>query len=82
GFMWLAEVADVLRTRLGVKVPTRRLPDLAVRVVSLFDKELRQVVPELGVRTVHQTTAAATTLGWKPRPLADTIVDCARSLGA
>jgi dihydroflavonol-4-reductase len=82
GFMWLTEVADVLRTRLGAKVPTRRLPDLAVRVVALFDKELRQVVPELGVKTTYRTTAAATVLGWKPRPLADTIVDCARSLGA
>ncbi len=83
GFLWLSEVAEVLRTRLGAvaaKVPSRRLPDVAVRLVALFDKELRQVVGDLGVRTSYATKAAETTLGWRPRPLADTIVDCAESL--
>jgi nucleoside-diphosphate-sugar epimerase len=83
GFLWLAEVADVLRARLGPaasKVPTRRLPDFAVRVAAMFDKELKQVIGDLGVRTDHSTELARTKLGWKPRPLEDTIVDCAESL--
>lgn len=83
GFLWFAEVADVLRSRLGSlasKVPTRKLPDFAVRIAAMFDRELRQVVGDLGKRTTHSTEAARTTLGWRPRPLDDTITDCAESL--
>ncbi|TCO65603.1 NAD-dependent epimerase/dehydratase family protein [Actinocrispum wychmicini] len=83
GFLWIAEVADVLRARLGpaaAKVPTRRLPDIAVRLAAKFDSELKQVVGELGRRTTYSTDKAKNVLGWLPRPLAETIVDCAESL--
>ncbi|GII67318.1 dihydroflavonol-4-reductase [Sphaerisporangium krabiense] len=83
GFRWMTQIAEVLRARLGpaaARVPSRRLPDLAVRLAALFDPELRQVIDELGVRTDYATTAARTALGWAPRPLDDTIAECAESL--
>ncbi len=49
--MWIAEVARVLRDRLGAAsalVPTRQLPDLLVRLASRTDPSLRMVVAELG----------------------------------
>ncbi len=82
-FRWMAEIAEVLRARLGpkaAKVPTRKVPDLVVRLVSLFDKDLREVTPYLGQKRVFSSAKAQTLLGWRPRPVDETIVDCAESL--
>jgi nucleoside-diphosphate-sugar epimerase len=77
------DIADVLRDRLGpdgAKVPTRTIPDTIVRLVALFDPEMRSITPGLGRKNRHTTAKAQELLGWRPRPAADTVVDCARSL--
>jgi dihydroflavonol-4-reductase len=81
-FEWMAEVAKVLRDRLGdeaPKVPTRSVPDLMVRAMGLFDPGVRSVAGQLG-RKQEYSSAAAEALGWTPRPIDETIVDCARSM--
>jgi nucleoside-diphosphate-sugar epimerase len=82
-FMWMADVASVLHNRLGddaARVPIRQIPDAIVRLVALFDPGLRAITPGLGRKSRHTTAKAERLLGWKPRPAADTITDCARSL--
>jgi nucleoside-diphosphate-sugar epimerase len=81
-FEWMADVAKVLRDQLGEeapKVPKRGVPDLMVRAMGLFDPGIRSVVGQLG-REQHYSSAAAEALGWAPRPIEETIVDCARSM--
>ena len=51
-----------------------------VRLVGLFDKELGSVVPSLGQRRIFSSAKAQTMLGWRPRPLEQSVLDCARSL--
>lgn len=83
GFAWMAEMADMLKAELGpaaAKVPTRKVPDLMVRLASLFDTDLRFVVPRLGRRYDFTSKKAQELLGWRPRPVRETVVDCARSL--
>jgi dihydroflavonol-4-reductase len=82
-FMWMSDIASVLRERLGAdaqRVPTRTIPDPLVRLVALFDPQLRAITPGLGRRSRHTTAKAQTLLGWQPRPGADTVEACARSL--
>jgi nucleoside-diphosphate-sugar epimerase len=82
-FMWMSEVAAVLRERLGeaaAKVPKRTVPDLLVRAMSVFDPSIRSVTGQLGRRTELSSEKARTRLGWSPRPLEETIADCAQSL--
>ena len=82
-FLWLSEVGEILRRELGAdarKVPRRRVPDLAVRVMARFDPEIRSVVGELGHKTTYSVENAKRRAGWTPRPIEETIVDCARSL--
>jgi len=82
-FVWMADIAAVLRERLGpaaAKVPTRTIPDVIVRLVALFDPEMRAITPGLGRKNRHTTAKAQQLLGWRPRPAADTVTDCARSL--
>lgn len=82
-FLWMADLAAVLKSRLGdraKRVPSMRLPDLLVRVSSLFDPEVRMVLPELGRERICNTAHARARIGWNPRPAAESIVDTARSL--
>jgi len=82
-FMWMSEVATVLRERLGddaAKVPTRAVPNLLVRAMALFDPGVRSILGQLGKRTTISSEKARTQLGWSPRPHDETIAECAQSL--
>lgn len=82
-FEWMADVAKVLRDQLGPaapKVPKRSVPNLLVRTMGLFDPGIRSVVGQLGRQQEYTSARAEELLGWSPRPIEETIVDCARSM--
>lgn len=82
-FLWLPEVAAILRARLGdaaPKVPTRTAPNALLRVMALFDGSVRSVVGDLGKRSWFSSEKARTELGWTPMPVEDSVEACARSL--
>ena len=82
-FLWMAEIGQVLRERLGQaasKVPTRTIPDFLVRGMALFDPGIRSVVGGLGKRTELSSEKARNTLGWSPRPIEETIAETGESL--
>lgn len=82
-FMWMRDVAAVLKTGLGSqarRVPTRGLPDWLLKLLANFDSTVKMVVPELGRRRDASAAHALERLGWQTRDEATTILDCARSL--
>lgn len=82
-FIWVADLAALLRVRLGAaagKVPTRKVPELVLRFAALFDRSLAAVTPRLGQQRAFSAAKARDMLGWRPRSLEETVVDCARSL--
>jgi nucleoside-diphosphate-sugar epimerase len=81
----MSEVAQVLRDGLGdagSKVPTRTIPNFVVRAMAMIDPSLRSIVGDLGKRVDYSNKKAVTRLGWEPRPIEETILDTARSVGA
>ena len=81
-FMWMGEIGDVLRDRLGddaSKVPTRTAPNLLIKAVSIFDSSIRSFTGDLGKR-IEFSNQRARDLGWSPRPAEDSIAETARSL--
>ncbi|WP_030904708.1 SDR family oxidoreductase [Streptomyces sp. NRRL F-5126] len=81
--MWVADVARVLRDGLGPageRVPTRRLPDILVRLAARADASLRGFVPELGKVKKASADKARNVLGWRPRTNEEAIIACAESL--
>jgi dihydroflavonol-4-reductase len=83
GFLWLEEVARILRERLGPaasKVPKRVAPNLMIRAIGLFDPAVRSIVDDLGQRHTYSADKAVRELGWSPRAIEDTIAECAQSL--
>jgi nucleoside-diphosphate-sugar epimerase len=83
-YAWMGELAELLRTRLEApardKIPSRKVPDLVVRLVGLFDKDLGSVSNRLGQKHDFTSAKAQQMLGWKPRPMEETVLDCAKSL--
>jgi dihydroflavonol-4-reductase len=82
-FAWMAEIASMLRARLPErvsKIPTAKAPDLMIRLAALVDHDLKTVTPSLGHKRVFSSAKAERVLGWKARPIEETLFDCARSL--
>ena len=82
-FLWMADIAKLLRENLGQKaskVPTRLLPDVVLRFVALFHYEARFMAPMLGKRTQFDVSKAANLFGWRPRPASDVVLECAGDL--
>jgi dihydroflavonol-4-reductase len=83
GFQWLHEVAAVLRAELGEqarRVPTRQLPDWAVRLLAKVSPTVRAVATELGTVRHQDSSHAREVLGWVPRAPREAIVATARDL--
>lgn len=83
GFLSMKEIAAALRSGLGEqanKVPLRGLPNWVVRLVGLFDGEVRGQTFELGKIRKASSAKAQSQLGWTPRPVEHTVVDTATSL--
>ena len=82
-FLWFSDLAEILRAELGEdarKVPKRRIPDFLVRAMGLVDPSVRSVAADLGHKTTFSIENARTRVGWTPRPVRESVVDCARSL--
>jgi nucleoside-diphosphate-sugar epimerase len=82
-FLWMVEMARVLKARLGDRarrVPTRQLPNWLVRLASFTDPAVKQILPELGKAKNATSRKARSMLGWQPRSAEDAIVDTAESL--
>jgi len=83
GFIWIRDIAKVLKDRLGEaagKVPTRQLPNWLVRLAALRDPAVKQILPELGKQKNGSNEKARRVLGWAPRSNEEAIVATAESL--
>ena len=83
GVFTMKELGGVLRSRMGEaakRVPTRSIPNLGVRLAAIFDKPLRQIVPELGQVKVASNHKARSVLGWAPGTKEDAVVATGQSL--
>lgn len=72
-------LADEYGSR-GYKVPTRRVPSVLLRLVSLWDKTARLAVPELGKRQDISNQRARDLLAWNPRDLREMVTSMADSM--
>ena len=79
----MLDIAKVLKARLGEKasrVPTRKLPNFIVKIMALFNLQMRDLLPLLGKARSATSAKAQRVLGWKPRSWEDAVVATAESL--
>jgi nucleoside-diphosphate-sugar epimerase len=82
-FVSALEVARMLKEGAGEaarKVPTRPIPSWVLRLVGLFDGEVRGVLPELGKHKNASNAKARDRLGWTPRTPRESVLATAESL--
>ena len=82
-FMSMADIAKVLKSRLGLaakRVPTRVLPNWLVRIAALRDPAIRLILPELGQYKNATNEKAKRVLAWRPRSNEEAILATAESL--
>jgi nucleoside-diphosphate-sugar epimerase len=82
-FMSVQEIARVLKARMGAaarRVPIRQIPNWLMRLASIRDPAVKQVLPELGKTRNATNEKAKRLLGWNPRSNEEAIVASAKSL--
>jgi len=80
GFRWFADIAKTVQSEHpDRKIPTSEMPNMVAKVASIFLKEIKQFLPDLGcVKVVDNSPARA--IGWEPRDVDTAIRDGAKSL--
>ncbi len=76
----MSEVAKILKAAGYSKVSTRRAPNFALKVMSLFDREAKGMLPQLGKRVAYDNRSTYDVLKWQPTPFEKTLVEMAASL--
>jgi dihydroflavonol-4-reductase len=81
--LWLAEIAKLLKERMGAaaeRVSTRVLPNFFVRLLAFTNPAMKGLVPLLGAKLDASGDKAKRLLGWSPRSREEAIVASAESL--
>lgn len=60
-------------------MPKLVAPNFLIRSMALVDPAVRAFIDDLGVK-FEFSNAAARSIGWTPRPIEDTVIECAESL--
>jgi len=79
----MMEVAVILQRHLGpqgYKIPTKRLPSIAIRIMALFDSTIRLAMNDLGTTQTVKNERIRTVLRWSPRNLDEMTTSMADSM--
>jgi nucleoside-diphosphate-sugar epimerase len=77
------QLVEILKNHFGDKankVSTREVPDFVVKILALFNKDLRMPATFLGQNTACSNEKAKKILGWRPRSAEDAIIATAQSM--
>lgn len=80
--IWLGEIATILNRHFahkGYKVPTRKLPDFAVRLAGWFDPTIKLVIDNLGKENLVSNQQMRMVLNIQPRSAEEAVVSMAQS---
>ena len=79
----MMEMALILKARYGprgFKIPTGRLPSIAVKIMAIFDKTVRLALNDLDVTQDLDNSKIRTVLQWQPRDLTEMTTSMADSM--
>ena len=76
----MAYFASVLRDAGYPKAPSRKAPNFAIRLMSVFDRQAKGMVPSLGKKAAFDNRATFDILGWQPTAMEKSISEMAATL--
>jgi dihydroflavonol-4-reductase len=72
--------AQVLREAGYSKAPRRRAPNVAIKLMSLFDRQAKGMLPSLGKKAAFDNHATFDILDWQPTPMETSITEMAAAI--
>jgi dihydroflavonol-4-reductase len=76
----MAYFAEVLRSAGYSKVPSRKAPNMALRLMSIVDRQARGMIPSLGKKAAFDNRATFDLLDWQPTPMEASITEMAAAI--
>jgi len=76
----MAHLASVLRGAGYSKAPSRKAPNFAIKLMALFDREVKGLAPQLGIRISYNNQETYDILKWEPTSIDETVVEMAKSI--
>jgi dihydroflavonol-4-reductase len=76
----MAYLAETLKKAGYKKVPSRKAPNFAIKLMAVFDREAKGMVPNLGVKIAYDNHETIEILNWKPTPLEITFTEMAAAI--
>ncbi|NCX32439.1 MAG: NAD-dependent epimerase/dehydratase family protein, partial [Actinobacteria bacterium] len=76
----MSHVAETLRNAGYKKVPSRKAPNVAIKLMSLFDREAKGMLPLLNLSHSFDNHATFDVLKWIPTPIEVSLREMAASL--
>ena len=74
------DIAKILKENGYSKVSTKKAPIFMIKLMSLFDKEVKGMVPIVGNSISADNTETKKIFEWEPIPFKKTVLDCAKSI--
>ncbi|MEO7434507.1 MAG: aldehyde reductase [Candidatus Binatia bacterium] len=81
--IWVQDIAKVLAAEFnprGYRVPTGKLPYAAMWVIAWFDKAVNLALTFVGRKEIVSSAKAQRELGWRMRPVHDSIIATAQTM--
>ena len=78
--LWFTEVSNILRSNNFKKAPKFTAPNFLVKILAVFDKELKIVLFYLGFKNTLYSNNAKEILNWKPKKVNQALIDTAKQL--
>ena len=78
----MATLARVLKTAGYAKAPSRRAPTALLRIIGLFDRQVKGMLPFIGKAASYDNQATFEVLRWKPTPIETSFREMAAAISA
>ncbi len=76
----MLEYAKILNTNGFPQVTTKTLPDIMVKVLSLFSSDMKTIKTFLNKKTKLDNSQTKDILSWEPMPIEKTFIHMGRSV--
>lgn len=76
----IGQIIKAKRPQNAKKVPSIQIPNFVVHALALFDRPIRQILPDLGKVSQASNQKARDTFGWQPRGTEESVLDTVDSL--
>jgi dihydroflavonol-4-reductase len=76
----MSKLAATLRGSGYSKVPSIKAPNFMIKMMGLFDREAKGMVPELGRMISYDISDTVDSLNWEPTPIDKSVLEMAASI--